>query len=405
MNEIDIEALKERLLTDPLDHDARGNYAWLLERDGATEEALSQYRTWSSLAPALAAPVLGQARCLLDLGGRDEALRLYRRARDLEDFAPDEALDALMNVPPKLALVSEPVSNIVALHATTQTVDFGSVVGMEALKKTLRLQIIEPFRNPSLFQRFKKSSGGGVLLYGPPGCGKTLMARALAGECKCSFMSVGISDVLNMYIGQSEANMAAIFEHARAQAPCVLFFDELDALAFARAKARHEHSRSIVNEFLSQLDGFEQNNDKVLILGATNMPWDVDSAMKRAGRFSRQVFVPPPDMSAIAAMLKLKLDGVPHSVTNFDAIAANCQYFSGADVDNLIELGKEMVLADIMDSGNERELTSEDLLASAHDLEPTTVDWLRTANNLVKYAGSDRSYRDVEAYLKRSKFR
>jgi len=143
----------------------------------------------------------------------------------------------------------------------------------------------------------KAGSGGGILLYGPPGCGKTMLARAVANECNAAFVAVGISDVLNMWLGESERNLAAQFEKARAQQPCVLFFDELDALAYARSKAGSASARTVVNEFLTQLDGIGRENRGVLVLAATNMPWDVDPAMKRPGRFSRQIFVPPPDLA------------------------------------------------------------------------------------------------------------
>jgi SpoVK/Ycf46/Vps4 family AAA+-type ATPase len=124
-------------------------------------------------------------------------------------------------------------------RASTNSIGFDDIAGLDDLKRTMRLQIIEPFLRPGLFAKFKKRAGGGVLLYGPPGCGKTMMARAVASE----FIDVGISDVLNMYIGESERNLAALFDKARAKRPSVLFFDELDALAFARSKASSEHSR------------------------------------------------------------------------------------------------------------------------------------------------------------------
>jgi SpoVK/Ycf46/Vps4 family AAA+-type ATPase len=111
-----------------------------------------------------------------------------------------------------------------------------------------------------------------------------MLARAVANECNASFLAIGISEILSMWQGESERNLALMFEKARAQKPCVMFFDELDALAFARSKASSDVSRKIVNEFLSQLDGFDSANDQVLILAATNMPWDVDPAMKRPGR-------------------------------------------------------------------------------------------------------------------------
>jgi transitional endoplasmic reticulum ATPase len=246
-------------------------------------------------------------------------------------------------------------------------------------------------------------SGGGLLLYGAPGCGKTMLARAVANECHAGFVSVGISDVLNMYLGESERNLAAMFDKARSQAPCVLFFDELDALAYARSKAQSSSTRTVVNEFLSQLDGIGRENRGVLVLAATNMPWDVDGAMKRPGRFTRQIFVPPPDAAARAEMLRIKLTGVPAEPDlKLDSIAARAEHYSGADIDGLIDLAKESALADSL-SGTERGLSAADFDDALRQMQPSTLDWLRTVRNVVKYAGDDGSYKDVEQYLKRVK--
>jgi SpoVK/Ycf46/Vps4 family AAA+-type ATPase len=206
-----------------------------------------------------------------------------------------------------------------------------------------------------------------------------------------------------MWIGESESNLAALFDKARSETPCVLFFDELDALAFSRSKAHSEHTRTVVNEFLAQLDGMGSDNKGVLILAATNMPWDVDPAMKRPGRFSRQIFVPPPDAEARQQMLEVKLTGVPQEDVDYAVLAKKTVNFSGADMDGLIELAKESALHDALVNKNERPVTQADFEYALAELAPSTLDWLRTARNLVKYAGDDRSYRDVEAYLKKSK--
>jgi SpoVK/Ycf46/Vps4 family AAA+-type ATPase len=162
-------------------------------------------------------------------------------------------------------------------------------------------------------------------------------------------------------------------------------------------------SRKIVNEFLSQLDGFDNANDQVLILGATNMPWDVDPAMKRPGRFARQVFVPPPDAAARARIIELALESVPHGPVDAPALAQLTDQYSGADVDALVERAKEYVLGEYLETRSEREISQADLVRAAAELTPTTKDWLRTARNLVKYAGGDDSYRDLERYLKANK--
>ena len=400
--------LERQLLANPFDGALREAYAQCLldEREG--ELALAQFELLCKQHPQQAAGHIGAARALLLLGRRPEALSRYAKARPLDGFTADVELDRLESqarrAAPQLRVVSENISNVVPIQRVPEEkIRFSSIVGMEDLKKTIRIKIIEPFLNPGMFQRFRKQAGGGILLYGPPGCGKTMIARAVANECNAEFISVGISDVLNMWMGESERNLASIFAKARAQAPCVLFFDELDALAYSRSKANSEHTRTIVNEFLAQLDGIGQDNKGLLILAATNMPWDVDPAMKRPGRFSRQIFVPPPDAEARQRMLEIKLTGVPCDALDYASIARQTAHYSGADIDGLIELAKEAALEDNIVNGRERSLTADDFTHALTSVQPSTVEWLRTARNLVKYAGDDGSYRDVESYLKKTK--
>jgi SpoVK/Ycf46/Vps4 family AAA+-type ATPase len=361
---------------------------------------------------------LDYARALLEADRDTDALAQYDLARKHGGGAPLDEFERLRAPPPAPAPVTprEPVkltvvqgaksAEVVSIARPVAVADktrFMHIAGMEDLKKTIRLQIIEPFINPGLFAKFRKKSGGGILLYGPPGCGKTMLARAVANECNASFIAIGISEVLSMWQGESERNLALMFEKARSQKPCVMFFDELDALAFSRSKASSDTSRKIVNEFLAQLDGFDKGNDQVLILAATNMPWDVDPAMKRPGRFARQVFVPPPDAPARARIIELALESVPHSNVDIAAIANATNQFSGADVDALVERAKEYVLTEYLETKRERDIGQPDLVRAAEELTPTTQEWLRTARNLVKYAGGDDSYRDLEKYLKAHK--
>jgi SpoVK/Ycf46/Vps4 family AAA+-type ATPase len=374
--------LESQLLRDPLNASARLEYARLLLATQDKVAALEQYDV------------------ALKLGGT-QALAEFETLR-----APPPPPPAARE-PVKLSVVQGARSaDVVSIARPVQAPDktrFMHIAGMEDLKKSIRLQIIEPFINPGLFAKFRKKAGGGILLYGPPGCGKTMLARAVANECNAAFLAIGISEILTAWLGESERNLALMFEKARAQKPCVMFFDELDALAFARSKSSSDTSRKIVNEFLAQMDGFEKVNDQVLILAATNMPWDVDPAMKRPGRFARQVFVPPPDGVARARIIELALEGVPHGEVDPVAVARVTEQFSGADVDALVERAKEYVLTEYLETRRERDVSQQDLLRAAAELVPTTQDWLRTARNLVKYAGGDDSYRDLERYLKANK--
>ncbi|MES2318913.1 MAG: AAA family ATPase [Pseudomonadota bacterium] len=403
------EQLELALLNDPFNAVVRLNYAQLLLEAGEPGPALLQFEL-AARNKTDAATLCGMARALLALDRRTDALSTYAKARQQSGFEAVAELDALADSArpagaPALSLIGgTATATIVPIRAEPEgRTTFADVGGMQDLKKSLRLHIIEPFLRPSLFARFKKQGGGGILLYGPPGCGKTMIARAIASECNASFIAVGISDVLNMWMGESERNLAQLFEKARAQKPCVLFFDELDALAFSRSKAQSEHSRTIVNEFLAQLDGIERDNKDVLFLGATNMPWDVDSAMKRPGRFSRQVFVPPPDLEARQHIIEIKLRDIPTEGVDIAALAAATPHFSGADMDGLLDLAKESVIHDIIGGGAERPIGPADIAYALDASTASTLDWLKTARNLVRYAGSDASYKDVEKYLKQAK--
>ncbi|MGE0031011.1 MAG: 26S protease regulatory subunit [Steroidobacteraceae bacterium] len=405
-----LQFLERKLLSHPFDRALRLEYADALRETGQVESALAQYELLLGQPDAQAAAALGAACCLLVLGRRSDAVDRYTQAKRLPGFEPHEELDVVAGdsrrvEPPRLSVIpgySGADEKVVPIEqALRDKVRFDDVAGMHDLKRTIRMQIIEPFLRPGLFAKFKKRAGGGVLLYGPPGCGKTMIARAVAGECRAEFVSVGISDVLSMWIGQSESNLALLFEKARSQVPSVLFFDELDALAYSRSKANSEHTRQVVNEFLAQLDGFGADNQGVLILAATNMPWDVDSAMKRPGRFARQIFVPPPDELARAEIFRLKLEGVPSEAIDFAAAAKATPHFSGADIEGAVELAKEYVLEQHIANNVDRPIGNADVARAVRDMRPSTLDWLRTARNLVKYAGADDAYREVGEYLKR----
>lgn len=401
------QALEHRLLLAPFDADLRMDYADLLLVDGDAAAALAQAELVCQQRADDPRALVLRALAQHASGNQADAMTTYARARTLQGFEPVEPLESLSagaqrSHGPHLQVVGgDAGAKVVPIQQVSEEkLRFSSIVGMEALKKTIRLKIIEPYLNPSLFERFRASTGGGILLYGPPGCGKTMFARAVANECNAGFIAVGISDVLNMWLGESERNLATMFERARSRQPCVLFFDELDALAYSRSKAGSASARMVVNEFLTQLDGMGRENRGVLVLAATNMPWDVDPAMKRPGRFSRQIFVPPPDASARRAMLDIKLTGVPVASLDLDDLARRTEQFSGADIDGLLELAKESALADSLARGAERALEQADFDAALTQVQASTLEWLRTVRNVVKYAGDDGTYQDVERYLK-----
>jgi len=397
-------SLEQQLLGKPFDVALRTRYADLLARSGEHTASLAQGRLLAQQDGQSAEPHLRAALCCAALGDARGVSQHLAQARMRPDFDVEDPrlADVLPpddeSAPTGLRLVHGgrqglPPGDVISISRADK-VRFSAIVGMEDLKQVVRLRIVEPFVRPGLFLRFKKRAGGGVLLYGPPGCGKTMMARAIASECEAAFTAIGISDILNMCSAERERNLAATFDNARDEGPSVLFFDELDALAYSRSKAHSDHTRTLVNEFLSQLDGMSGHNERVLVLAATNMPWDVDEAMKRPGRFDRQIFVPPPDSAARA---------VPCDELLYDVLAGRSESFSGADIDGVIEQAKDLALSEMLASGEERALEQRDLEAGLENSTPSTLDWLKTARNLVKFGGAGGGYRDVEKYLRGAK--
>lgn len=277
---------------------------------------------------------------------------------------------------------------------------FADVGGMDELKKQIRLKIIEPMKHPDLYRAYGKATGGSLLMYGPPGCGKTHLARATAGEIEAAFFSVGLHDVLDMYIGNSEQRLHALFENAREHAPCVLFFDEVDALGSSRSDLKASSGRHLINQFLSELDGVDSTNDGILILAATNAPWHLDPAFRRPGRFDRLLFVPPPDLEARLAILRVVLRGKPQVDIDHEAIAKKTEKFSGADLKAIVDQAVESKLEEALAKGVPEPLTTRDLLQTLKQIKPSTTPWFASARNYALYANEGGIYDDIVAYLK-----
>ena len=239
---------------------------------------------------------------------------------------------------------------------------FDDIAGLDNVKEIVNFKAIYPTKYNDLYKKLKKRSGGGILLYGLPGTGKTLIAEAIAHETGATFFSVKCSDLGSKWFGETEQNIKMIFELARAQKKAVIFFDEIEAYASNR-RENSAMERSIP-EFLAQMQGFGSSDeqDRILVIGATNKPWRLDGAFLRPGRFDEKIYVPLPDDKARRRIMDIKLTDVSiEEGVNLDYFVERTDGFNGADVDYFCEKAKEFAIKRIIDGNDNREyLTSED---------------------------------------------
>ncbi len=224
--------------------------------------------------------------------------------------------------------------------AKVPDIKFSDVAGLEDVKKAITIRMINPIKYPDKYKMYGKKSGGGVLLYGPPGTGKTMIAKAIANEVGAKFYAVKGSDIVSKWVGDSEKNINSLFEEANKQDRAIIFIDEMDNLLGKRGDDTHNNKR--VNEFLQQIDGFAGRNQNLLLLGATNRPWDIDSAAMRSGRFSQKIYLPLPDAPARKFMLEKNMKNVPVSDDfDIDKIVEQTNNYSGADIEELCDRAKD----------------------------------------------------------------
>lgn len=427
-----IQALSQALRADPRNGPLWMHLADVCEKAGRDDEALVALRTAVELTSVRDAATKKLVPLLRRTGNLSEALiraeSILERHEDEElraELAKIQALRAGVDVksseaPQRGPVPSQQPSGPASIELTSVPksdadwaaqfdwgdlrVTLADVAGLEEVKRQIRLRILAPFQNPSVYEAFGRAGGGGILLYGPPGCGKTYVARATAGELGARFVSVSLHDVIDKYWGESEKLVHGIFEHARRNKPTVVFFDEFDALGGPRGRSESQFWKTLVDQLLQEMDGVAGRNKDVLLLAATNVPWNVDAAFRRPGRFDRVLLVTPPDEAAREVLLRRSLAALPGGErVDVAALVRGTELFSGADLRSLCERASERAIERSLESSRVHEVTPEDFARAVSQAKSSVTEWLATARNHARYSNEGGQYDELVEFLKRVK--
>lgn len=250
---------------------------------------------------------------------------------------------------------------------------FSDIAGLEDVKQEIQLKMIYPFRHPELAAHYGVSVGGGVLMFGPPGTGKTMMAKAVAAELDATIFVLSPAQLMSKWVGEAEQNVRRLFEAARQEPRCVIFIDEIESLVPARRDVDSSVMQRVVPQILQELDGFDRAADRALLfLGATNEPWTLDPAMMRPGRFDVKVYVPLPDAAARFRLLEIHMGQRPLADdVDLAALVEETDGYSGADIKAVCQRAASRVFLETVAGAAPRQITRTDLAAALQTTPPS----------------------------------
>lgn len=279
------------------------------------------------------------------------AAKLKKKAKKQDKEAPRKEIKAHVDDPDE-----QPPASEWELQEKPE-IKLDDVAGLDEVKQALREDVINVFAHAEVYERFKVEGGGGVLMYGPPGNGKTFIAKAVAGELDAAFFPVDVSQIKDKYVGETEKNMHRLFEEANKHERAVIFLDEIDALLSKRGNQKV----NAVTQFLILADGIVKSKNCLLLLGATNKPWSIDPAALRPGRFGKQIYVGLPDGTAREAIARYCLKEVPvEEGLSFDTLVEQTVGYSGADMAEVCSRAKKTAIKRQIESEQDEFVTTAD---------------------------------------------
>ena len=290
-------------------------------------------------------------------------------------------------------------------------VSWADVGGLEDVKKELYETVQYPVEHADKFEKFGMQPSKGVLFYGPPGCGKTLLAKAIANECGANFISIKGPELLTMWFGESEANVRDLFDKARAAAPCILFFDEMDSIAKARGGSGGGSSEAgdrVINQILTEIDGVGARKS-VFVIGATNRPDILDNAVTRPGRLDQLIYIPLPDYLSRLSIFKANLRKAPVSPeVDLDKLAKSTEGFSGADITEICQRAAKNAIRESVAAGVERakQIASGEINEDDPYTDPVPFirrDHFEEAMSRARRSVSDKDIRQYEQFMSKMK--
>lgn len=340
-----------------------------LEESGDLKSAITEYLKSAELlflAAEISSGHLKETRIL-------NAEKLLKKAEELKDSFTEKKRDSSG----KDGIETLEDMGLSVTHNTN--VSFDDVAGLDKVKEAIRLKVIYPLQHREKAQEYGLGVGGGILLYGPPGTGKTHIAKAVATEVNASFILVKSAALKDQWFGNFEKRINNMFEAASKCAPAILFIDEIDDLAPKRSSSSSSVMKRAVAELLVDMDGMGKRSE-MLIMGATNVPWDLDEAILRPGRFDELVYVGPPDHEARKKIFEINLEGINTDYIDLDLLAEVSEGYSGADIAYIIRKGREILFKESVEMGIDRDLNTEDIISVIQE-KPKTI----TKNHINRY--------------------